>query len=102
VKWVFVSLTALIVPFGVFGMGRPTVPQTVEIEGRHVSYELCHVWSDGPGDDVVVEYHDTETEIDYSDRIPRATGREIVAWQRTNKIGPNYEASRLHGRLHKK
>ena len=47
---------------------------------------------------MVAEYHDTESEIDFSSRIPIEKGREIVAWQVANKLGPNYEVRHARNR----
>jgi hypothetical protein len=101
VKWVFVSLTAGMVALGVHGFGRSESEPTVAIEGLQIPYQFVHVFSDGPGIDVVVEYHDVESQIDFSERIPRSQGREIVAWQEANRIGQNYE-ERLRARRHRK
>jgi hypothetical protein len=102
VKWVFVSLTVGLTTVGFFGMGRTQIQPTVEIEGLHVPYQFVHVFSDGPGGDVVAEYHDVDSQIDFSSRIPRDQGRAIIAWQDTNKIGVNYEEMRLAARRHRK
>jgi hypothetical protein len=102
VKWVFVSLVAGLTALGFLGMGRREIEPTVDIEGFKVPYQFVHVFSDGPGREVVVEYHDVDSQIDYTSRIPRAEGRAIVDWQDTNKIGLNYEESRLAARRRRK
>jgi hypothetical protein len=102
VKWVFLSLTAGLTALGFFGMGRPADQPTVEIEGRHVPIQFVHVFSDGPGAAVVAEYRDIESQIDYSERIPRAKGRAITDWQEANRIGQNYVEMRLAGKRHRK
>jgi hypothetical protein len=67
-----------------------------------VPYQFVHVFSDGPGREVVAEYHDVDSQIDFSSRIPRAQGHAIIAWQDMNKIGLNYEESRVAARRHRK
>jgi hypothetical protein len=102
VKWLFVSLTVGLTALGFFGIGRTPTEPTVEVECMQVPYQFAHVFSDGAGDEVVVEFHDAESQIDYSSRIPGAEGRAIIAWQDKNKIGQNYEESRLAARRHHK
>jgi hypothetical protein len=102
VKWVFLSLMVGLTALGFSGMGRTEIQPTVDIEGLHVPYQFVHVFSDGPGRDVVVEYHDADSQIDYSSRIPRAQGRAIICWQGMNKIGLNYEETRLAARRRRK
>jgi hypothetical protein len=85
-KWVFASLTVAILALVVYEAKRPASEPTVTIEGRQVPYRLVHVWdSDGPGEERVVEYHDPELEIDYSERFPVAKADEIVAFQAASK-----------------
>lgn len=99
-KWVFASLIVIVVSLVVFGSSRPAGQPLVEIEGRQVPYALVHVEQDGAGDDEVAAwYHDTESDTDFSSRIPHEKGREIVAWQVAHKLGRNYEESlRRRGR----
>jgi hypothetical protein len=101
VKWVFLSLVMGVTALGFFGLGRPASEPTVEIEGRNVPYQFVHVFSDGSGRDVVAEFHDVDSKIDFSSRIPRSVGREIVAWQSENKTGCNYEETHLAARRHR-
>lgn len=53
------------------GLGHSAGQPVIEIEGRPVSYGLVHVWNDKGGDpELVADYHDAESDIDFSSRIP--------------------------------
>jgi len=92
VKWVFALLTVLVVALALLGSRHPAGQPVVEIEGRQAPYAIVHVVQDARGDDrMAVWFHDAESDIDFFSRLPSKKGREIIAWQITNKLGRNYE-----------
>ena len=83
-KWVFASLTVLILVLVVYEARQPANEPTITIEGHQVPYRLVRVWKKDGGE-MIVAYEDPETQIEYAEKIPVAKANEILAFQAAHK-----------------
>jgi len=86
-KWVFTSLTGLILAMVVHEANQPANEPTVTIERRPVPYRFVRVWNQPrPGrEGVVVGYADPDTQIDYLETVSVAKANEILALHAAGK-----------------
>ena len=86
-KWVFTSLTGLILALVVHEVNQSANEPTVTIEGRPVPYRLVRVLKKSrPGrEGILVEYADSETQIDHLETVSVAKANEILAFQAAGK-----------------
>jgi hypothetical protein len=85
-KWVFASLTVLILVLVVSAAKQPANEPTITIEGHQVPYRLVRVWNKhASGRRTVVAYFDPDSQVEFVEWVPVAKANEILAFQAAHK-----------------